>query len=166
MVSNQPVKLDVRDDLRQGREPFSRIMEAVAELEWDQDLIVVAPFEPAPLLGLMARRGFGHESHQTKEGDFEVRFSRALPVASSTKPTQAAAASTPQSVDLDTRGLEPPMPMVKILEALPSLFPRSVLRARTDRRPMHLFPQLEARGFTGECVEQTDGSFITHIHRH
>jgi hypothetical protein len=39
------------------------------------------------------------------------------------------------------------------------------LRARTDRRPMHLYAQLEERGFVGETQEQTDGSFVTNVHR-
>jgi hypothetical protein len=39
------------------------------------------------------------------------------------------------------------------------------MRARTDRRPIHLYPLLEQRGFTGETEEQHDGSFITTIRR-
>jgi uncharacterized protein (DUF2249 family) len=64
---------------------------------------------------------------------------------------------------VDARGLEPPQPLVAILEALGRLPQGGVLQARTDRRPMHLYPQLEARGFTGTSQEQDDGSFITHI---
>jgi hypothetical protein len=30
---------------------------------------------------------------------------------------------------------------------------------------MHLYAQLEARGFIGSSEEQGDGSFITHIRR-
>ena len=39
------------------------------------------------------------------------------------------------------------------------------LRAQTDRRPLHLYPLLEQRGFTGETEEQSDGSFVTTIRR-
>jgi uncharacterized protein (DUF2249 family) len=69
-------------------------------------------------------------------------------------------------IELDARGLEPPQPLVRILEALSSLPDHAGLRAHTDRRPMHLYAQLEERGFTGDSVEQPDGSFITHIRRH
>ena len=55
--------------------------------------------------------------------------------------------------------------MVKILEALEDLPEGAGLRARTDRRPIHLHAQLEARGFMGNSEEQNDGSFITHIRR-
>jgi uncharacterized protein (DUF2249 family) len=66
-------------------------------------------------------------------------------------------------VELDARGLEPPQPMVKILEALAALPEGGELRAHTDRRPIHLYSHLEERGFSGDSEEQNDGSFITHI---
>lgn len=165
-VNHETITLDVRDDLRQGREPFARIMETVARLVAGQDLLLVAPFEPAPLFGVLAQAGFGHEAGQNAAGDWEVRFSRSLPHGPESNPPSATGACAgPPALDLDARGLEPPQPMVNILEALGALPPGAVLRARTDRRPMHLFTQLEARGFTGESVEQTDGSFVTHIRR-
>ena len=68
-------------------------------------------------------------------------------------------------VDLDARGLEPPQPMVRILEALSTLPANATVRARTDRRPMHLYPLLEDRGFTAETQAEADGSFVTQIHR-
>ena len=67
-------------------------------------------------------------------------------------------------VFLDVRGLEPPQPMVRILETLASLPLDAALRACTDRRPMHLYAQLARRGFAAETEEQQDGSFITCIH--
>ena len=49
------------------------------------------------------------------------------------------------------------------LEALATLPPKAELRARTDRRPVHLYSRLEERSFAGESQEQADGSFVTHI---
>lgn len=66
-------------------------------------------------------------------------------------------------IEVDARGLPPPEPMVRILEAAAGLVGPGELRARTDRRPMHLFPHLEARGFRAECTAQPDGSFLTLI---
>ena len=68
-------------------------------------------------------------------------------------------------IEVDARGLEPPQPLVVILEALASLPAGSEMRARTDRRPLHLPAQLIERGCTGETKEQHDGSFITTIRR-
>jgi uncharacterized protein (DUF2249 family) len=67
---------------------------------------------------------------------------------------------------IDARGLEPRQPLVVILEALASLPKAGEMRARTDRRPMHLYALLEQRGFTGTTEEQSDGSFVTTIRRH
>lgn len=68
-----------------------------------------------------------------------------------------------QSVQLDARGLEPPQPMMKILEAVAALPAGATLAAHTDRQPLLLYPILEQRGFTYETTTQSDGSHLTHI---
>lgn len=68
-------------------------------------------------------------------------------------------------VTLDARGLEPPQPMLKVLEAVSALPEGAILKAHTDRRPMFLYPELEARGFSAESEEQADGSCITQVQR-
>ena len=169
MKSKKTVTLDVREDVRRGREPFGRIMQAVAGLKQNEDLLLIAPFEPRPLFGVLAQQGFAFQARQTDAGDWEVRFTRdaaagpgpaAAPAEAVPPADHAACAGTPV-VEVDARGLEPPQPMVKILEALATLPAGARLRARTDRRPMHLYAQLEARGFLGETDEQEDGSFVT-----
>jgi uncharacterized protein (DUF2249 family) len=169
------ITLDVREDIRLGREPFGKIMQVVTALKGDQQLRLLAPFEPAPLYAVLAQRGYDHQSKATPEGDFEVLFTRgssesarpeatAAPPQASSGPTSRACAGIPV-IEVDARGLEPPQPLVKILEALAALPEGARLRARTDRRPMHLYAQLEERGFLGESKEQSDGSFITHVRR-
>jgi uncharacterized protein (DUF2249 family) len=155
------IHLDVRDDIRRGREPFSKIMQTVAQLREDESLRLTAPFEPKPLFAVLAKQGFLHESRPLESGDWEVLFSRSAPTADSAE----ASVRKPEVVEVDARGLEPPQPMVRILEAVASLPKGSELRAFTDRRPMHLYPHLEQRGFRGQSEEQPDGSFITHIRR-
>jgi TusA-related sulfurtransferase len=71
----------------------------------------------------------------------------------------------PSLIQLDARGLEPPQPMVKILEAIATLPPDATLAAHTDRQPMLLYPMLEQRGFAYETIKQSDGSHLTHIRR-
>ncbi len=164
------ITLDVRADLRAGREPFSKIMEAVAALRVEQSLCILAPFEPVPLIELLGRQGFQHTARANAAGDWEVLFTRrsggspieVLPPARLPGGGHAAG-RLPEIIDLDARGLEPPQPLVTIFEALGTLPDHAELRAHTDRRPMHLYAQLEERGFTGESQEQSDGSFITHI---
>ncbi|HZL78122.1 MAG TPA: DUF2249 domain-containing protein [Candidatus Limnocylindrales bacterium] len=167
-MSENIVTLDVRDDLRQGREPFSKIMNAVAQLHSDENLLLVAPFEPAPLFSVLGKQGFDHKSQQIESGDWEVLFTRRNGEAVAFVPHEhsscgAVKTEPTEIIEVDARKLEPPQPMMKILEALAVLPAGAELRAHTDRRPMHLYAQLEEWRFAGETKEQNDGSFITTI---
>ena len=166
-MNNQTITLDVRDDIRSGREPFSKIMAAAAKITVGEKLLIVAPFEPVPLFGVLESQGFSHASKTRSTGDWEVLFTRRQ--IAETNGGQAAEGGNWTSprcvVDVDVRGLEPPQPLVKILEALNRLPEGGALDAHTDRRPMHLYSQLEDRGFTAETKELSDGSFLTHIRR-
>jgi uncharacterized protein (DUF2249 family) len=71
-----PLIVDVCDDLRNGREPFGRIMQAVASLQDGQAMVLIAIMEPVPLYDVMAGRGFAHETSRTPEGDWQIRFFR------------------------------------------------------------------------------------------
>lgn len=171
-MSNKIIELDVREDIRNGREPFAKIMNAADLLGLDEQLLVIAPFEPVPLFRVMKRRGFRHAAKPLEGGVWEVLFLRDSDVVHDRKRAEAPAPScrstatnAAESVEVDARGLEPPQPMVKILEALEILPRNAPLFAKTDRRPLHLYAQLEARGFVGETEEQADGSFLTTIRR-
>jgi len=169
-MSTKTVTLDVREDLRRGREPFSKIMSAAAGLGDGEALRVIAPFEPVPLFGVLAQQGFAHVARAMADGSWEVSFTRevaatAAPRGTNRPPCPKAAGQGTPVVEVDARGLEPPQPLAKILQAVATLPADTRLRAYTDRRPMHLYPKLAERGFVGESEEQPDGSFITHICR-
>jgi uncharacterized protein (DUF2249 family) len=166
---NQVVQLDVREYIVNGGHPFQKIMDAVAKLAANEKLMVIAPFEPVPLISILERQGFSHSANRLASGDWEVVFSRST-AKTEQPPIQKGSpklnlSKTNESIELDARGLEPPQPMVRILEALGSMPEGTVLHAKTDRRPMHLYAQLEARGFVGETEQLSDGSYITHIRR-
>lgn len=55
--------------------------------------------------------------------------------------------------------------MIRILEALESLPADTALRARTDRRPVHLLPMLASRGFRGDTTPDLDHGYTTIIRR-
>lgn len=169
-MNKRVVKLDVREEIRGGREPFSRIMSVVAALKPDEDLLLIAPFEPAPLYAVLRQQGFVARPRPTAEGDYEVRFTRSSekvvePVTRAAVSPGSRSCAGPPVVEVDARGLEPPQPLITILEALASLPEGAILRARTDRRPLHLYPELEARGFHGESEAQPDGTFMTYVRR-
>lgn len=164
MNNAKVVTLDVRSDIKRGNEPFSRIMRTVAELAPGQKLLLLVPFEPVPLFRVMAARGFAHTAERAPSGHWEVLFEHGGEIVSELS-KQTAPQPAPASIEIDARGLEPPMPMVRILEAIETLPCEKAVVARTDRCPVFLLDELPRRGFAGESQQTPDGSYVTHIRR-
>lgn len=61
---------------------------------------------------------------------------------------------------LDLRGLPPPEPLVRTLEAVEALSEGDELVVLTERRPVHLLPLLLERGVEVTVRELTDGHEI------
>jgi uncharacterized protein (DUF2249 family) len=155
------VDLDVRDDLRSGREPFSRIMAARRDLPEGAVLRLRAIFEPVPLYEVFRKQGFAHWTERLASDDWRIWFYAdsggvpAGPSGSGGRPECAGAED--RVVVLDVRGLEPPEPMVRTLSALESLPPDHTLVQLNVKEPRFLLPQLEERGFAYEIREQEPG---------
>jgi hypothetical protein len=145
-LAASPVReLDARPTLAAGGEPFAPIMTALRELDAGAVLTVLAPFEPAPLLRLMAGRGWF--THVGWDGD-TCRASFWRPAAAGE--TDAAEpgerlTTGPDGRVLDVRGLEPPRPMELVLAAVDAEggVPLTVVH---EREPVLLFPRLAERG--------------------
>ncbi len=154
--------VDVRDDLRSGREPFARIMSARRELPRDGVLRLRAIFEPRPLYGVMAAQGLDHWTERLADDDWRIWFFAADGDASSAAgpavEPEAGAEGDDTSGDgvvvLDVRGLEPPEPMVRTLAALEELDAGATLVHINERVPRFLLPKLEERGFAWEVRQQ------------
>ena len=176
VADGEPLVVDVREDLRSGRQPLGRIMQAVKALASGQDLLLLTTFEPVPLYKVLALRGLEHEARQLPGGEWEVHFTRrrrhGLGVAQPSErtappPTTGEAPSEPGTpwVRLDNRGLEPPEPMIRTFTALGELPPGASLEIHNDRRPMFLYPHLEERGWRYQTLDQEDGSALVRIWR-
>lgn len=77
MSSNGTTRvLDVRPDLEAGREPLSRIMNAARTVPSGGTLVILAPFEPEPLYGILRNQGFTYVAEALSEGGFRVSFTR------------------------------------------------------------------------------------------
>lgn len=131
--------LDVRDDLREGREPFHRIMEAKATVPAGGVLRLRATFEPMPLYMVLARDGFSHWTERIADDHWCVWFFR----------------GDINQVVLDVRGLEPPEPMQRTLEVLEQLTPEQTLVQVNSRVPQFLLPLLEERGYEYVVLDQS-----------
>jgi len=161
------VRVDVREDLKAGREPFGRIMAARREVPEGGALCVRATFEPVPLYSVIGRQGFSHHAERLADDDWQVWFYPEVSASGEESPASAATsgntrpdenAAAPAEDDvivLDVRGLEPPEPMLRTLEALESLPEGHTLAQLNVRVPQFLLPQLEERGFTYEIREQS-----------
>lgn len=162
------------------RQKHALIFQRWSVLEPGEFFVLVNDHDPVPLYYQFAGQfpdAFTWEYLLAGPDEFHVKITRlkATP-APARRPdlppwpplgNQAAAAPTPAGLaaEVDARGLEPPEPMLRILAALESLPAGATLRARTDRRPLHLLPELDTRGVQHESAEQPDGSWITTLRR-
>jgi uncharacterized protein (DUF2249 family) len=159
------VELDVRDDLRQRREPFARIMAAVDALAPDAVLHLRATFEPVPLLRVLARRGFAHHAVSHAADDWSVWFRRTDPALGDAVGPAAAPAADVREIVLDVRGLEPPEPMTRTLAALEALPAGATLVQVNARVPQLLLPLLRERGFAWTVDETVADRVLVRIVR-
>jgi uncharacterized protein (DUF2249 family) len=168
------IEVDVREDLRGGVEPFSRILAAVTRLRDHEVMRLRAPFEPVPLYAVLGKRGLMHETRLEGPGDWSVWFWRPAPgsapaalAAAPEGPTAAPAAGTadPRTVWLDVRGLEPPEPMLRTLAALEVLPAEHTLVQVNARVPQFLLPALAERGLVWEIDHSAADHVIVRITR-
>ena len=68
--------VDARPLIAAGDEPFDLIMAAVAALDMQEELVVLAPFEPVPLEGVLGAQGFSYGAQEIGAGDWRVTFRR------------------------------------------------------------------------------------------
>lgn len=70
------VEFDVRDDLRNGREPFEKIMAKVATLEEGDEFVLYATFAPVPLYQVLGKEGWVPAAEQLGPDDWRIVFRR------------------------------------------------------------------------------------------
>ncbi|HKB70062.1 MAG TPA: DUF2249 domain-containing protein [Thermoanaerobaculia bacterium] len=68
--------LDVRPILQSGGDPLNEILAAADTVPEGGSLVVIAPFEPMPLYGVMRQLGFSHETETETGGGFRIVFTR------------------------------------------------------------------------------------------
>lgn len=164
------VEVDVRDDLRAGREPFARIMAALSASDASAVIRVRAIFEPAPLVGVLSRRGFTCETEMHAPEDWSLWAWRGAdepeapaPAPVTTGEPQRPTITPPNEEWLDVRGLTPPEPMMRTLAALEVLPADRTLVHLNSRVPQFLLPMLVERGFTYELEHLDSGNILVRI---
>jgi uncharacterized protein (DUF2249 family) len=169
IADDDVIMLDVRDELRAKREPFSQIMAALEGRPQGGALAVRAIFDPVPLYGVMRSHGLSSWTEQGADDDWTVWFFEDTP-GDTAEESAVMAAPAPDAdgdtVVIDVRGLEPPEPMVRTLAALESLPAGATLVQINGRVPQFLLPLLEERGFTYEVREQDEELVRLFIRHH
>lgn len=151
------LELDVRGFQERGEEPFGAIMAAARETPAGEMFLLRNTFEPVPLYDVLGMRGFEHWARQDGPDEWCTWFlntgePRATNATTARQPVAhepvAARWDRPDAVvSIDVSDLVPPEPMIKILETLESLPEGAALLVHHLRRPMHLYPQLDAMGY-------------------
>lgn len=167
-VDTAPVEaeVDARPLQKTGQEPFSVIMAAVREVGVWHVLRLRNTFEPVPLYDVLGMRGFVHFARQHGPDDWEILF---LNIGSGqAKPTETGAAAKPEgpaldwdvpsaTLRIDVSELVPPEPLIRIMEALEQLPEGATLLVHHVRRPLHLYPRLDALGYQHETRDLGPG---------
>jgi uncharacterized protein (DUF2249 family) len=155
--------LDARPILAKGGDPFRLIMRTVGELKADEALHLTVGFDPLPLYTVLKNQGFAAHT-QIEDGVFHVWFWREGPGKQHPK-VEAFAQRTglQEPVELDVRGLEPPQPMITILEKLVELGDGAQLLVRHHREPVLLYEKLNARGYAAKTSRRAEGDYLVHI---
>ncbi len=149
--------LDLQPEIAAGQEPFPAIMAAARELKPGAVLVVLTPFEPAPLRTLLGKRGW--ESYARWEGETchtaLWRRPDAAPEAAAAPPQlDTRLRLTEAGAELDVRGLEPPQPLRAVLAAIAG--GHLPLRVIHHRAPALLYPRLEEQGLRWATTEHDD----------
>lgn len=68
--------LDVRPMMARGEEPFVKIISTVGSLGATEDLLLLTPFLPAPLIEKLRSEGFSAKPERRGDGGWQTLFSR------------------------------------------------------------------------------------------
>ncbi|WP_423146013.1 DUF2249 domain-containing protein [Rubrolithibacter danxiaensis] len=156
-------ELDVRPVLSQNQDPLKLILATVKDFKAGECLKLINSFEPVPLINLLGKKGFSYFSEQPEPHVFISYFTKGFQVHGALADNVAETHQDPAFEEklskfagkiqhADVRELNMPQPMVVILEKLEHLPEDEALFVRHKKKPVFLFPELDARGF--DCVYQ------------
>lgn len=158
------VALDVRPIVASGVDPLSKIMEKVRTLSVGDRFILDAPFDPRPLKGVLKGMGFENFTEQCAAEHWRIYFRRKHDAGNQMgAPTENMGEPGPNGFSLldppeilDVRGLEPPGPLVAIVQKLEEPDTGDHFFVRIHREPIYLHPELNERGWRCDILSVED----------
>lgn len=159
------VELDVRPILDSGGDPLNTIMMNVNKLNAQQALKIINTFEPTPVIMILEKRGFVayteivnsnlvHTYLYNTSGAGEIKAE----IKNDAAGWQEMLAKFEGKLDeVRVEKMEPPLPMMMVLEACDKLQSDRAVYVYHKRIPVFLLPELQDRGLDYRINEITDG---------
>jgi len=160
--------LDVRPIIDSGRDPLKDILSKVKTLLTDEVLVIINSFEPVPLYSLLGAKGFRYFTEKIDDAykvyfykkDWAAEGAEELPDNREKLPGNITKQiEFENTIEIDVHDLQPPEPMMKILENLQRIDERSVMIVHHHREPHLLYPILDERGYKAVCNKIGADSF-------
>jgi uncharacterized protein (DUF2249 family) len=148
-----------------GKDPLHIILEKIKALRSNQVLKIQNSFEPTPLMQLLQKQGFDSYADEINDNLVETYFYRKSGVAQWQAPAIGNADNWDEILakfkdrlqTIDVRGLDMPLPMLTILEAIETLPKEKALFVYHKRIPVFLLPELTERSFDYRIKEINNG---------
>jgi uncharacterized protein (DUF2249 family) len=166
LAPEEIIVLDVRPVLASGNDPLNIILEKFKLLQPGQVLKLLNSFEPTPLILLLQKQGFDSWVNEVDDNLVETWFYCRLPapvhidtpaINTSDNWNEVLTKYNDKLQTIDVRGLEMPLPMMTILEALDGLAAGTALYVYHKRIPVFLLPELAQRKFDYRIKEISTG---------
>jgi uncharacterized protein (DUF2249 family) len=158
VAAEQPhkLKVDVRDDLQHGNDPFNRIMKTLKSLNAGDTLLLVNSFEPVPLIKILNEQGYVADVVAITPDEIHTYITKVNVVHTIDKVDdhlpglfdQIEARFKGKLALIDVRSLPMPQPMMTILKQLEALSKGTALYVVHKRLPKFLLPELKDRQFS------------------
>ena len=147
--------IDARPIIAGGTDPFAEVTRMAATIDDGGVFIVDAPFDPAPLRRYLGNRGFASHGEKREDGHWRLFFRRegegTGPMVGPTVGPTVGKGVGVRFVDgvahIDVRGLEPPQPLIAVIELIERPETGDEVVVVLDREPMFLLPELAERGW-------------------
>ncbi|MCK9480599.1 MAG: DUF2249 domain-containing protein [Bacteroidia bacterium] len=165
LTPQNTVELDVRPILDEGGDPLNLIMMNVNKLTSNQALKIINTFEPTPVIMILEKRGFVAYTEVVNENvvhTYLYKTGDANEVKAEVK-TDAAGweemlVKFANKIDeVRVEKLEPPLPMMMVLEACDNLKDDRAVYVYHKRIPVFLLPELQERNLDYRINEIEDG---------
>ena len=145
--------IDVRPIIAAGADPLKNIMAFVKSLKPDEAMHLINSFEPIPLYSVLQKKGYDHWTEKL-DNVFNVYFYKTNNVSNNVDAPSLSSPFNPDKIseeseiiEIDVRELEPPEPMLRVLETLSEMDDNTILVVHHHRDPLMLYEKLEERGF-------------------